>query len=288
MRNVLEVADVLAGVEIERDERVGIEVVAGADRAVEVGRGIADDEIDALRRQVDRRILPHAAAERLVGVAVLGERRLLGRDVAMHVAAGGVVGRPNADRVLGDGVEGPEQLAVLGVVGLDEAADAVFAAVGADQDFAVDGGRRHRLAVALLGIGELLLPDDSAGLGVERDQLGVERADIDLVVIDGDAAIVGAAAEGRDRAELGLEVPDLLAGLGVERVDVAERRGDIHHAVDDDRRRLERLLDLGGEDPGRMQMRDIAAVDLVVRIEAGLLVVAVGVRGSSIRPWPRC
>ena len=91
----------------------------------------------------------------LYGIAVLRERRLLGGDVAVHVAPGGVLGRPDADRVLGDGVEGPEQLAGLGVVGLDEAADAVLAAIGADQDLAVDGGRRHRLAVAGLGIGDL-------------------------------------------------------------------------------------------------------------------------------------
>jgi hypothetical protein len=37
MRNVLEVADVFAGVEIERDQRVGVEVVARPQRAVEIG-----------------------------------------------------------------------------------------------------------------------------------------------------------------------------------------------------------------------------------------------------------
>src|SRR5205085_1821253 len=118
------------------------------------------------------------------------------------------------------GVEGPEQLAVLGVVGLDEAADAVFAAVRADQDFALDGGRRHRLAVAELGIRDVGLPHLVAALGVERDQLGVERREIDLVFEDRDAAIVRAAAIGRDRPERVLVVPQLLAGLGIERVDV--------------------------------------------------------------------
>ena len=196
----------------------------------------------------------------------------------MLVAARGVLGRPNADGVLGDGVEAPNQLAVLGVIGLDETADAVLAAVGADEDFAVDGGRRHRLAVALLGIADLLRPDLAAGLGVERDQLGVEGANVDLVLIDGDAAVVRAAADGGYRAELGLVMPNLRSGLGVERVNVAERRGDVHDAVDDDRRRLERLFDLGGEDPGRMQMRDVAAVDLRVRIETRLIVVGVGVK----------
>ena len=150
----------------------------------------------------------------------------------------------------------------LGVERLDEAADAVFAAVGADQDLALDGGRRHRLAIALLGIGDLFRPDPLAGLGVERDQLGVERGDIDLVAVDRDAAIVGAAAIGRDRPHLVLVMPHLLAGLGVERIDVVERGGDVHHAVDDDRRGLHRFHDLGLEYPGRVQTRHVAAIDL--------------------------
>src|SRR5262249_23656170 len=148
--DVLEVADIPAGIEIERDQRVGVEVVAGAQRAVEIGRRIADDEIDAVGREIDRRILPDAAAERLVGIAGLGELVLLGLDIAVHVAAGGVLLRPHADRVFRNGVEIPELLAVLGVVGAHEAADAVFAAVGADQNFAVDDGGRHGFAVAEL------------------------------------------------------------------------------------------------------------------------------------------
>jgi hypothetical protein len=60
-----------------------------------------------------------------------------------------------------------------------------------------------------------------------------------------------------------LVVPILLAGLGIERIDVVERRGDVHHAVDDDRRRLERLLHLGLEDPGGMKLADVRSVDLL-------------------------
>ena len=285
--DVLEVAGVLAGVEIERDQRVRVEVVAGTDRAVEVGRRVADDEVDALRLEVDRGVLPHAAAERLVGIAELLQRRLLGRDVAMHVLAGGVMRRPYAGGVLSRRVEVPHELAGLRIVGAHEAADAVLAAVGADQDLAVDGGRRHRLAVAELGIGDLGLPQQAAGLGVERDQLGIERRHVDLVAVDGDAAVVGAAAIGRDRAHLVLVVPVLLAGLGVERVDVIERRRHVHHAVDDDRRRLHRLLHLRLEDPGRMQLADVGGVDLLAREVAGLIVVAVGVQEVVGVAWPR-
>ena len=214
----------------------------------------------------------------LYGIAGLGELVLLGLDIAFHVAAGGVLLRPDPDRILRDGVERPQQLAVLGVVRLHESADAVFAAVGADEHFALDDGRSHRLAVAELGIGDIGLPHLVAGLGVERDQLGVEGGEIDLVLGDRDAAIVRPAAIGRDRSERLLVVPQLLAGLRVERVDLAERGRDIHHAVDDDGRGLHQFLDLGLEDPGRAQAADVGGVDLRGGVIALLRVVAVGVQ----------
>ena len=194
----------------------------------------------------------------------------------MHVAAGGILGRPDADGIVRNGVEIPELLAGLGVIGAHEAADAVFAAVGADQNLVLDHGRRHRLAVAELGIGDVGHPDHFAGLGVQRDQLGIEGGEIDLVVENLDAAIVGAAAKGRDRSHLVSVVPELLAGLGVKRVDMAERRRHVHHAIDDDRRRLEQFLDVGLENPGDTQTLDVVAIDLLGGIETCLGVIAVG------------
>ena len=64
--------------------------------------------------------------------------------------------RPPA--LLGNRVEGPQQLAVVRVEGLDEAADAVLAAVGADDDLAVDDRGRHRFGVAEVRISDLHLP----------------------------------------------------------------------------------------------------------------------------------
>ena len=140
----------------------------------------------------------------------------------MQVPACRVLGRPHADGVLRDGVEVPQQLTIVRVIGAHESADPIFAAGGPDQDLTLDRGRNHRLAVANFGISDLPLPNDRAGFGVKRDQLGVERRDKYLVLIDGDAAIVRAAAESRHRSELWLIVPDLGTGFGVERVDMAE------------------------------------------------------------------
>ena len=194
----------------------------------------------------------------------------------MHVAAGGVFRRPDADRVLRNRVERPEQLAGLRIIGLHEAADAVFAAVGADQHLVLDDGRRHRLAVSSLRIRDVGLPGNLAGLGLQGHEFGIKRGDVDHIAENLDPAIVGTAAVGRDRSHLVIIVPELHAGLGVERVDMAERRRHIHDAIDDDRRSLQRFLDVGLEDPGDVQVLHVVAVDLFGRIKARLGIVAVG------------
>ncbi len=176
----------------------------------------------------------------------------------------------------------------LCIVGSHEAADAVLAAVGADQDFAFDDGGSHRLAVAVFGVGDFLLPEKASGLGVERHELRVERQQIDLVLVDRDAAIVGSAAERGDGPHLVLVVPVLLAGLGIEGVDVAERGGDVHHVAHDDRAGLERLLDFGLEDPRRAQLADVGGRDLLQGRKPGLIVVAVGMQEVLLDPSPHC
>ena len=196
----------------------------------------------------------------------------------MHVAPGRVLFGPDADRVFRDSIEGPKHLAVFGVEGFDEAADAIFATVGPEQDFAVHGGRRHGFTVPKLGIRDGHSPYRLAGLGIERDEFGVERGQVHLVVQDRDPAVVRAAAIGRDRTHVVFVVPQFLAGSGVERVDVAERGGDVHDPVHYDGRGLHRLLHLGLENPGRPQSCNIAGRNLLVRIVALLGVVAVGVQ----------
>ncbi len=71
-------------------------------------------------------------------------------------------------------------------------------------------------------------------------------------------------------------VPELCAGFSVERIDMAERRRHIHDAVDDDRRSLQRFLDIGLENPRDVQIFHILAQDLPGRMKACLCIIAVG------------
>ena len=290
VRDVLEVPLVVAGGEVDRDQRVGVQVVPGALRAVEVGRGIAGDEKYRLGLAVDRGRHPHAAAQRLVEAAALrGELLLFRRDVPLHVAAGGVVLRPHAFvPLVGNRIERPQELAGLGVECLHKTADSVLAAVGADQHLALHHGRSHGLGVALLRIGDLNLPGDLAGLGVERHELGVERTHVEHALVRGYAAVVRAAAEGGDRSHLVLVVPEFAPGHRVDRVDVVERGREEHHAVHHQRRGFHRLEHRGLERELDLELVHVAHADLRRGIVAGLLVIAVwvqmiqGVAGGAI------
>ena len=178
----------------------------------------------------------------------------------------------------GNRVEGPHQLAAGRIESLDEAADAVFTAVGPDQHLAVHHCGRHGFAITFFRVRDLGFPQQLAGLGVERHQLGIQRAHEQLAALDRHAPVVGAAAEGGDRTHLVLVVPELAAGDGVERVHMVERGGHVHHAIDHDRRRLHRLAHLGLEHEGGLELLHVAGVDLRAWVKTLLLVTAVGVQ----------
>ncbi len=97
MGDILKMAYVFAGLEIDGHQRVRIKLVAGAIRTVEIRRWIADDKIEPVRRQIDGRVLPHAAAQLLVGIAGFGQLILFSLDIAVHVPAGGVFRRPDTN-----------------------------------------------------------------------------------------------------------------------------------------------------------------------------------------------
>ena len=218
--NRLEVPDVLAGLCLDRDDRVPVEV-----RARPVAPVVARNRRG--ERQVD---------EAALGVGREEERPRVGTQPALPaIARPRVV--PDVVR-LGHRVEFPQARSIAHVegAGVSDAAEGAGRGIGADHgDVAED--ERHgvvgdaeadRAVVAEAGRG-------LAGGRLQRMQLetgGEQDARLVLVI----ARPVGDAPAGR-RPAGHRTAPDLLARLGTQR-DHAIRRRQVHHAVDHDRRRL--------------------------------------------------
>ena len=130
--------------------------------------------------------------------------------------------------------------------------------------------RRRGHGIAALEILDLLLPGELAGLGVERDELGVERAEIDEIAVERGAAVDDVAAGQDALGQTGVIFPLLVAGLGVDGVEPAIGAGDVDHAVMDQRLTLLPALLLAAERerPGGRQTFDVRLVDLLQRAEA--------------------
>src|SRR5262245_21611710 len=104
--HLLEVPAVLARLHFDGDDRVRVEVVAGADRTVEVGSRVAGREVQEPELGIDGGRLPHRRAAVLPDLVVLWPSL--------------VPGLPRT----GDGVESPDELAVPRVERLHAAAHA--------------------------------------------------------------------------------------------------------------------------------------------------------------------
>ncbi|MGY4225829.1 hypothetical protein ACVMIH_003190 [Bradyrhizobium sp. USDA 4503] len=160
-------------------------------------------------------------------------------------------------------------LAGCGIPAVDEAAGAELGARDAGDHDAVGDQRGHRHRVAFLDIRGLLAPQLLAGLGIERDHIGVERGAEHLAIEQRRAAVDDAAAD--DARCFGgifdLGLPHLLAGFGVNR-HRGVVRGEIDGALVDQRLRL--LAAIVGETviPNGNEILDRVLVDLVQRREA--------------------
>ncbi len=126
----------------------------------------------------------------------------------------------------------------------------------------------HGVAGAV--IAELLVPDDLAGVLVQRHDTGVEGAEVDLVAIDGRAAVDHVAARADVIGQAMGVAPQALAGLGIEGEDARVGAGHVDHAVMDDGLGLlaALLLVAEGERPSRGQFEYVALVDLRQRAPA--------------------
>src|SRR5262249_31609750 len=202
-------------------------VVARAVFRVPIRAGIADALVEGVALGIVGGGLPDRAA------AVL--------PALLAVLPGLVAGLAGAR----DGVGAPNLLAGIEVGGVDPAADAELAAGAADDGDVADDQRRDGERLGDGGIGDLALPHHLAGRLVEREQAAVERDRDHLVLPQGHAAIVDAAAghvAGPGAVGAGIELPldhAFLAAGSVDRIDRAPAVGDVDDAVLDQRRALE-------------------------------------------------
>jgi hypothetical protein len=200
------------------------------------------------------------------------ERMEAGADQALGVRAGRV--------------RAPRDRTGLAVDRGQPAAHAELAAGVSDQDTAVDGDRRHRHGLALVDVAELGVEHLAAGRRVDRDQVIVERREVDLAVGEHRAAVDQVAA--RDAAG-GIIVRRLVspqhraAVREVERDQpVGERRDQVHGRADHQRRGLVPVARLGIEAPRHREPCGVAGRDLIELRIAGVCEVAGGHRPLAI------
>src|SRR5262245_28559248 len=244
--NELLMPDPLAGASIDRDERVGVQVVAFAIAAVEVvTRGAESDERDAVLL-VDRELAPvvHATADLVMAfrprvVAELAfvrndmeDPRELPRPNVVGVNVGGrsavvrSTGQRDDEEVLEDstGIAGPDRTGRLPLHRVAQIDTAV-----------VTEGSNELTILCIHG-------DHVTALQVDEPAVGSIRA----------LPVVHAARARRRDAFL---APDLLAGRRVDRGERAAANRGVHHAVDDDG--IEDAVAGDGEGPGHVELRDV-------------------------------
>ena len=167
----------------------------------------------------------------------------------------------------GRGVDAPQLLAGVDVVGADEApagARARRVAARAVDDLAVHDGRPRRLRHPLAVVGPLGLPHELAGAGVEGDDEGVVGGEEDLVAVDRDVAVAvaGAGDVGDVLGQVAAVLPQEVAGGRIEGLHDVLDVGEEHHPVVDDRLDL-LIAELHGARPDEPQLGHVAGVDLV-------------------------
>ena len=157
MRRELKIPLDLARVGVEGEEAVRIQVVAGPEVSVPIRRRVAGRPIQKIEVRIVGTRQPCRAAARLPTVSAPG-------------IATGLAGRRNR-------VRSPQQLAGLGIIGIDKAAHAGLGARDADDHFPVERERRECERETDRVVPDLDIPPHRAGPGVERHQVRIERPD---------------------------------------------------------------------------------------------------------------
>ena len=241
VRRELKVPFELSRAGVERDDAVRVQVVAGAAVAVPIRSGISGAPVDEIEIGIVGAGDPCRRGAPLPAVALPGLVPLLARP--------------------GNSPESPCAIARLRVVRIEKPAHAVFTARNADDDLVGERQRRAGDRVARLGIGDGDVPSNLSRLRVERDEMGIERPDVNRVVENGHAAIHLTAASRQRFGHRPPIAPQRPARPRVERDHVAGRHGDVDDAVDDEGRGLEPSGHARLKRPRRPQARNIRCVD---------------------------
>ena len=279
----------IGGLVVERDEFVHAVKVPAIVRGVLVGPDdLAGVDIDGHgRRRVQVVTFAQVAVPRC-GVARTGVHQV-GLRIVGEVAPGrGTAGLPQVTRpglvgLARDAVflavlethvafhrrAGPQQLAGLGIARVDAADHAELTTGNAGQHHALHQQGGRSVGMARLVVVQLLVPDHLAGILVQGDQVGIERAEDHQIVVQGGATVDHVTAGHDAVRQAVLVLPQLGAGLDVDCEQARVGASDEHLAVVDDRLRFlaALLLATKGERPGRHQARHVASVDLGERRE---------------------
>ncbi len=211
-----------AGRRVERQQRIGVEVVAFAFVAVVVGIRVAGGPVQRIERRIVRTGHPRGAAAAGDRIGALRPR----------VAAGFTRRRHR--------VVAPDARAGGRIVGIDEAARGVFAARDPHDHLVADDERRQRRRVAHLVVGEHDVPHHAAGQAVERQQMGVEGDHEQPIPEHGEAAVDRGRGSVREIVrQVAAVLPERPPGAAVECPGKVVRSGHVEHAVPRQRRGFE-------------------------------------------------
>ena len=246
MRHELEVPLQRAGVGVERDGGIGVQVVARAHIGVPIRRGIPDAPDDEVQLGVIGSGDPGGTAALLPGVGSTP------RLVTFFARAG-------------NGVESPAALPGGDIVGVKEAADAVFAACDPGDHHVLDDQRRAGDRVAGLAVGNRHVPQHGARLRAQRDQVRIHGAEKHAIAKHRHAAVDRIATDVDFGRKAAFVVPVGAAGGGIESEHVRGRLADVHDAIDHDRCGLDAVTGRHLVYPGDFQTARILAIDLVQR-----------------------
>ena len=229
----------LSRIRIQRDHGFGVEVIAFAHVAIEIGRWIAGSPVNQVELGIVAAGQPGVAAGRLPGIAGPGFRA-------------GLAG-------FGDHVPSPEPLAGGGVISVQPAVQPVVARSDSDNDLVSQRQGRDRAPVAVFRLGHFGFPEQIPGARVERDKLRIGSAQVHPVPIDRHAA-TRSALESR----LMMILPDQPSCLRVDGVDLVWLR-DVHDPIDHQRHCFQPARAGNVIDPLGHQRLHVSGTDLFQR-----------------------